>query len=408
MIRYLLWVFCSLMLIGCSKGLNKAAPDQDSFLPPEEDSSFHMVEEVPAEEDRAWAGNIAAALDDRLLTAQVIMTGIEGKDALSRVMKGLLLDNPPGGIMLFKYNLDTETEGIRPFIDECVSLIGEAISGSSGLPPLSPFVAVDHEGGMVHRFGPGITPLPAPASFWKTAQIYGREYALKRIEETARQSGETIRELGITMNLAPVAEVLDEENHLFLETRSYGPDPDFTEAAVRAFMRGMETAGIACVVKHFPGNTGNDPHNGSAILTADRETLDRMVRPFAGLIRDTHVPAIMVSHIVVAAWDEARNASLSPRVIQDWLRGGLGFTGILLADDFSMSAVADSGIESGAAAVEALNAGLDMVMTWPKNLASVHRAILSALQEGRLPRERLQEAATRIILEKIRYGLIAS
>jgi beta-N-acetylhexosaminidase len=259
---------------------------------------------------------------------------------------------------------------------------------------------------MVHRFGAGVAPLPAPASFWDAAQIQGRELALKRVEETAQNSGREIRELGITMNLAPVAEILDEENHFFLETRSYGPDPDFTEAAVSAFIRGMETAGIACVVKHFPGNTSEDPHSGRGVLTVDREALDKMVKPFAGVIQEVHVPAVMVSHIVVSAWDEERNASLSPKIIQDWLRGNLGFTGIVVADDFSMSAVAASGIDSGAAAVEALNAGVDMVMTWPRNLASVHRAILTALQEGRLSRERLQEAVERIILEKIHYGLI--
>jgi beta-N-acetylhexosaminidase len=394
------------MLIGCSKDLNKPSPDRTSFLTNEKTPSRSAAVEVPVEEYQAWAEKMAAAMDDRTLTAQVIMTGIDGKNTLPKVMKSLLIDNPPGGIMLFKYNLDTETELVRPFIDECVSLIGDAISGASGLPPISPFVAVDHEGGMVHRFRPGVASLPAPASFWDTAQVQGREAALKEIEAVALQSGQAIRELGITMNLAPVAEILDEENHLFLETRSYGPDPDFTEAAARAFIRGMETAGIACVVKHFPGNTGEDPHTGRAILAADREILDKMVKPFAGVIQDVHVPALMVSHIVAAAWDAERNASLSPQVIQAWLRGNLGFTGIVMADDFSMSAIAALGIDSGAAAVEALNAGIDMVMTWPRNLASVHRAILTALQEGRLSRERLQEAVARLLLEKIRYGLI--
>jgi beta-N-acetylhexosaminidase len=71
-----------------------------------------------------------------------------------------------------------------------------------------------------------------------------------------------------------------------------------------------------------------------------------------------------------------------------------------------MAAVASLGLSPERAAVEALAAGADMVMTWPRNIASVHGAILSALEEGRLPRQRLREAAGRIIAEKIRYGLV--
>jgi beta-N-acetylhexosaminidase len=398
------------MLIGCFRDTNKSAPDQDFFFTHERTPPLNRSGEGTAlavKEYRAWAETIAAAMDDRLLTAQVIMTGIDGKDTLNKVMKTLLSNSPPGAIMLFKYNLDTENEAVRLFLEECVSFIGAAIFNASGIPELVPFVAVDHEGGLVHRFGPGVAPLPAPAWFWDSAQNQGRESALTAVEETAQRSGREIRNLGITMNLAPVAELLDEENRFFLETRSYGPDPDFTEAAVSAFIRGMEAAGIACVVKHFPGNTGEDPHSGRAVLAADREALDKMVKPFAGVIREGHVPAVMVSHIVVSAWDEERNASLSPKIIRDWLRGNLGFTGIVVADDFSMSAVAASGLDSGTAAVEALNAGVDMVMTWPRNLASVHRAILTALQEGRLSREQLRESVARIIFEKIRYGLIS-
>lgn len=397
------------MVIGCLRDTNKPAPDQDFFLTHEKTPPLNLSEEDTArsvKEDRERAGTIAAAMDDRTLAAQVIMTGIDGKLTLNKVMKTLLSNSPPGAIMLFKYNLDTEKENVRLFLDECVSFIGATISDAPGIPAIIPFVAIDHEGGMVHRFGHEVAPLPAPASFWDSTQSQGRASALKAVEETAQNSGREIRQLGITMNLAPVAELLDEENRFFLETRSYGPDPDFTEAAVSAFIRGMEAAGIACVVKHFPGNTGEDPHSGRAILAADRETLDKMVKPFAGVIREVHVPAIMVSHIVVSAWDEERNASLSPKIIRDWLRGKLGFTGIVVADDFSMSAVAASGIDSGAAALEALNAGVDMVMTWPRNLASVHRAILTALQDGHLSRERLRESVERIIFEKIRYGLI--
>jgi beta-N-acetylhexosaminidase len=393
--------------VGCAKDTN---PPVSGQLLPQGPAAVPEPEPEPVQGARVYreqAARIAASLDDRLLAAQVLMSGIDGKPpALSDDMKTLLRNSPPGGIMLFTYNLDAEKETIRAFLETCSGYITTAFPCQDELPGIPPFIAVDHEGGAVHRFGQGVYRLPEPAWFWETAQARGREYALKELEASARRSGEEIRALGITMNFAPVAEILDRENRLFLETRSYGPDPDFTEAAVQAFIQGMEAAGIACVVKHFPGNTGTDPHIGRAIFTADQETLKRMIQPFAGVIRDKQPPAIMVSHIVVPEWDPERIASLSPRIIRERLRGNLGFTGMVLGDDFSMGAVADTGLSPEAAVVEALNAGLDMVMTWPRNLSKTHKAILKALQEGRLSRERLKQAAEQILAEKIRYGLI--
>jgi beta-N-acetylhexosaminidase len=131
-----------------------------------------------------------------------------------------------------------------------------------------------------------------------------------------------------------------------------------------------------------------------------------MVEPFAELIRAGPPSGIMVSHAVVPAWDGERNASLSAEVMGGRLRGELGFKGIVLGDDFSMGALAGSGFRPEEAAVEALIAGADMVMAWPLNLRSIHGSILQALEAGRLSRNRLEEAAARIIAEKLRYGLV--
>jgi beta-N-acetylhexosaminidase len=352
-------------------------------------------------EYRKRAARIASSMDDYNLSAQVLMTGLDGRTFLSEPMKALLRDHPPGGIMFFKYNLNTEKEGVRSFLADCSSLVA-----ASSSPAITPFLAVDHEGGLVHRFGSGVEKLPEPASFWETARAEGWETALAAVETGARRSGREIRDLGITMNFAPVAEILTNENGLFLESRSYGSDGAFVEAASAAFIRGMDAAGIACVVKHFPGNSGTDPHKGPAVFRADRETLDQMVRPFASIIANLSPPALMVSHMAVPLWDGERSASLSPEIIRERLRGDMGFTGIILGDDYAMGAVAATGLSVEDAAVEALNAGVDMVMVWPANIRIVHGAFLAALREGRLSRERLRDAVERILTQKIRYGLI--
>jgi beta-N-acetylhexosaminidase len=345
---------------------------------------------------RERAAAIAAALDNRQLAAQVILTGIDGKGSLAPAMAALLEEIPAGGIMLFRYNVDIEKKNIASFLQSVTERVG-------GIPP---FMAIDHEGGWVHRFGAGVERLPAPFSYWERIEREGREAVLAAIEEDAARSGREIRALGITMNLAPVVEYLTGENTSFLEERSYGPDGEFVGQAAAAFIRGMGAAGVSCVAKHFPGNTGADPHKGRPLLGGDAETLGRMIEPFAALIRTAAPSGIMVSHAVVPAWDGERNASLSAEVMERRLRGELGFTGIVLGDDFSMGALAGSGFTPDEAAAEALIAGADMVMAWPMNIRSVHGSILKALETGRLSRERLEEAAARIIAEKLRYGII--
>ena len=349
---------------------------------------------------RIAASRIAASLDDSALAAQVLLTGIEGRVTLSSAMRSLLERVPAGGIMLFRYNLDTSKDDVKKLLSETVSLV----SVKTGIPP---FMAVDHEGGLVHRFGEGVGRLPSAYSFWELAQAEGRPAALASAERLYRVSAEELRGLGITMVLGPVAEILDRDNQKFLETRSYGPDPAFTQDASSAYIRSMGAAGIASVIKHFPGNSAADPHTGASSLRAGKATLNEMVRPFSGIISRLSPPALMLSHVIVPALDERLNASLSSRVINDWLRLELGFDGIIIADDFSMAAIAASGLSPTAAAVTALNAGVDMIMTWPSSLTTMHLAILDALRSGRLPKSRLLEAAERIIAEKIRFGLMA-
>jgi beta-N-acetylhexosaminidase len=395
--RFLWWFFGVLCLAGCAKGSARMeAAESPAVIP-----AARADPGGYAETQRERAFNLAFSLDDRSLAAQVLMAGVDGNGRPSEPMRALLETIPVGALVFFKHNLDTEPERIAPFIGECVRLVLAAAGAGEGIPP---FTAVDHEGGRIHRFGPGVQRLPPAASFWDLAQREGRNSALAALAESAFRSGTELRGLGITMNLAPVAEVLNGENRSFLGDRSYGPDADFVEAAAAAFIQGMERAGIACVVKHFPGNSAADPHRERTVLTGDRESLSALVRPFAGLVRRVKVPALMVCHALVPAWDAERAASLSPSVIRDRIRGDLAFTGILLADDFSMGAAGSAG--APAVAVEAINAGVDMIMVWPADLAAVHRALLSALGEGRVSRERLQAAAAGILLEKIRRGMV--
>jgi beta-N-acetylhexosaminidase len=260
---------------------------------------------------------------------------------------------------------------------------------------------VDHEGGNVNRFLPGVAALPAASSYWALSLERGRKEALTKIEEDSLRVGIEINELGINLNFAPVAEFLYDGNCDFLASRSYGPDPSFISDAASAFVHAMEQSGVLCVVKHFPASAGADPHYSASLLDLSKTVLDGLVSPFASLF-ENGARAVMIAHTAVPAID-SKIASLSSVVMKDWLRDELGFDGIIICDDFSMAA---AGIQSAEeAAVQSIAAGADMVLVWPPDLIRTYRAILSALEDGRLSRERLTDAAERIIYEKIRMKL---
>jgi beta-N-acetylhexosaminidase len=215
--------------------------------------------------------------------------------------------------------------------------------------------------------------------------------------------------LGINLNLAPVAESLNSYNSAFLGNRSYGPDSDFCAEAAAAFIRGMERAGVLCAAKHFPGSAGTDPHRFSSSLDIKTQELDQLTAPFAALIQAGQGRALMISHTLVRARDPENIASLSPAVMQNWLRQELMFTGIIIADDFSMVAArstAGASLSQEEAAVKSLAAGADMVLVWPSGLRKTHRAIQAALEDGRIPHAQLRESAARVIYEKMRMKLM--
>ena len=400
-LKFVFTVFLLLLFFACSE-------KKDNVSEPVKEESAEVI--APNEDDvrREYAMLAASAMDDRQLSAQVIFTGIDGKGSLTRDMKILLSECPAGGIVLFKYNLDTDNAAIQKLVAESAALIAEGAvvelteDTSFAIPP---FVVVDHEGGKVNRFMPGTADLPSANSYWDKTQNEGRGGVILHILTDSFNAGKKLKGLGVNFNLAPVAEFINKDNIKFLEGRSYGPDPAFTVDAAKAFIMGMELAGVICAVKHFPGSAGADPHLFPGTLNGDKTALKELVFPFASLIKDNRTRAIMVSHSFVPAWDAENIASLSPAVMGEWLRREFGFNGLIISDDFSMGAATGSGhTRPEEAAVQSLIAGADIVLVWPPDLRRTHKAILAALTAGRLSRRRLEESAGRIIYEKMGGG----
>ncbi len=256
-----------------------------------------------------------------------------------------------------------------------------------GLPPL---VAIDQEGGSVVRLCDGVEPIPSMIALRAVGHIESAQRA-------GPQTALDLRRAGCTMDFAPVLDLALDPRNTVIGTRAFGSDPQNVAAFGSAFARGLQRGGIAPCYKHFPGHgaTSVDSHRALPVLDAgERTLLERDVVPFAAVAHDA--VAFMSAHVLVRAWDSQRPATLSRRIATDLLRSTLGFQGVLVTDCLEMDAVAGFGaVES---AVEALSAGADLLLfSHHLELAlAAAAAIETAVEEGRVPLQRLLEAHGRV------------
>ena len=217
-------------------------------------------------------------------------------------------------------------------------------------------------------------------------------------EEIYAAIGVRLAEAGVTMNLAPVADVNVDPRNPVIGVRSFSADPTVAARQVAAAVRGTQRAGVAACVKHFPGHgaTVDDSHH--EVATVDRPLAAlRAVEfaPFAAVA--TTARAIMTGHLLVPALD-TEVATVSRPVTTGWLRERLGFTGTIVTDALEMKAVsATVGMVEGF--VRALIAGADTIesgaLDYPELLDQIPKAVLQAVHDERLTAERLADAAAR-------------
>jgi beta-N-acetylhexosaminidase len=255
-------------------------------------------------------------------------------------------------------------------------------------------VAADEEGGDVTRlhYGEG-SPVPGNLALG----------VVDDVELTARVARAIASELiraGINLDFAPSVDVNTDPQNPVIGTRSFGEEPGLVARHGRAFVEALQLCGVAACAKHFPGHgaTHTDSHEALPQIDGDLDALRACeLPPFVAAI-EAGVQAIMSAHIVFPALDE-RPATLSRRILTDLLRGELDYDGVVITDALEMKAIsATRGI--GSAAVEALAAGADAVLTGnrdgERDCADIVDAVRAALASGELASERLEEAAARV------------
>jgi beta-N-acetylhexosaminidase len=287
------------------------------------------------------------------MTARAFITGVSGL-TLAADERDFMRAERPWGFILFKRNIETPAQ-VTALTKELRECIGE---------PDAP-VLIDQEGGRVQRFGPPHWPVYPPGALFGTLYDTDRKLGLTAARLSARLIADDLIDLGVTVNCLPLADVPVAGADAVIGNRAYGTEPGKVAAIARAVTDGLEQGGVLPVLKHIPGHgrATADTHFRLPVLDTPKAELERT--DFAAFQPLADLPMAMTAHVVFSALDPAQPATTSATIIEQVIRGSIGFQGLLMSDDVSMNALAGSIAERTRAIV---SAGCDMVLHCNGNL----------------------------------------
>ncbi|MGZ9812426.1 glycoside hydrolase family 3 N-terminal domain-containing protein [Pseudoroseicyclus sp. H15] len=290
-----------------------------------------------------------------MLNATIL--GIEGT-SLSEDERAFFAGAQPWGFILFARNVE-DPEQLNVLTGELRQSVGRNAP-----------VLIDQEGGRVERLGPPLWPhyLPALDQMARASDPIRAQWLRYRL------IAEDLRSVGIDVNCAPLADLVEDETHPVLRNRLYGSEIPVVVDAARAAAEGLRAGGVLPVLKHIPGygRAQVDSHLEPARVTASAEALAaRDFAPFHAL-RDMRMG--MTSHAIYEAIDPVRPGTLSPEVIA-LIRRDIGFSGLLMTDDVSMEALSGSLAERSA---NAIAAGCDLVLHCNGRLSEMQAVVEAA------------------------------
>ena len=311
---------------------------------------------------------------------QCLMVGIP-QPSLDAETRRMLADLQPGGVILFRRNY-TDPDTLQALCADIHTLTPEH-------PPL---IALDHEGGRVHR-------LSLPFTHFPPALQIGQTGSPQLAQAVGVALGQELRSVGIDIDFAPVLDVYSNPDNTVIGDRAFGSEPQRVAEFGCALAAGLRAAGVLPCGKHFPGHgaTVIDSHDDLPYDERDRATLEEVdLPPFQAAIAQ-EIELLMTAHVVYPAFDPQQPASLSSIIMNDLLRKRLGFQGVIVSDDLEMGAIVRHS-SVAAAAVQALSAGADLLLVCQslEHARSARDACRQALQRGVLTEERVTEAQRRV------------
>ncbi|WP_328419083.1 MULTISPECIES: glycoside hydrolase family 3 N-terminal domain-containing protein [unclassified Micromonospora] len=409
----------ALLVSGCSGSPDRPAPTPGPGGTSAGPSAPGATPTGDPADPAVRAAALVATLPDEDLVGQVLMPYAYG-DSATKVSPGSAagnralagVDTPAemiakyrlGGLILVGFSADDPTKGNQETSNvdnpkQVHELTGglRAAAGRLAAGPAPFLIGTDQEYGVVTRVTDGVTVLPS-------ALAAGAAGNPALTEAAWRAAGTELAAMGINVDFAPVADVLATRSAV-IGSRSYGADPKQAAAQVGGAVRGLQAAGVAATLKHFPGHghSADDSHQDLPVLSQSAAALQSGAWPpfTAGI--DAGAMAVMSGHLDARAIDPGTPATFSHKLLTDVLRGQLGFKGVVITDGMNMPPA--KRWAPGEAAVRALNAGNDLILMTP-NVGQAYDGLLAALRGGSLARPRLVEAVTRVLTMKFRLAAL--
>jgi len=318
-----------------------------------------------------------------------LMLGLPGPDVSESDVR-LFEETGAGGLILYRRNFESP-ERLRRMLTRLESALGRRL-----------LVATDHEGGRIIMLGEGVTVFPDNLAAGTAGEV-------GFVNRQGLFEGRELRRLGVDVSFAPVLDVLTERYSPNIGIRSYGKDPALVARCGAARIRGLQAAGLSACAKHFPGkgHASVDAHLGLPLIDSDwSEMRAAHLPPFMAAI-EAGVDCLMTSHPLYPRLDPAPRtpATFSRLIVEAYLRGELGYRGVIASDDLEMGAIGEL-CPIGEAAVRAAAAGHDLLLVCHTAAAqrAAHAALLAAYRGGGLPVRALEESVARLEVLEARRG----
>jgi len=300
----------------------------------------------------------------------------------------LINESHIGGFILFSSDVRSIEQ-----VQQLTSSLQETAKQNSNLPL---FIAVDEEGGRVSRIG-RLFPERSPSAY-----SLGQSGDPQNAYDAYYTIGQRLAYLGFNMNFAPVADVWSNPANTVIGDRAFGREPELVSSMVEAAVRGLHSAGILAVVKHFPGHgdTLEDSHYNMAFFHHDRERFDSVEAiPFqAGIAAGTE--GIMMGHITTPNINPGLPATFSDYFMEQILREEMGFDGLIITDALDMGALTNY-FSQDEIVLQAFLGGADILLM-PNNPSVAVNTMVNAFHDGLFTEERLHQSLRRILYFKTR------
>lgn len=301
---------------------------------------------------------------------------------VNKTMRDVSKDYPIGGMILYAHNIVDEAQ-LGEFIAEIRTLNG------------SPLLAIDEEGGRIARIANNENfDVPKYESMAAIAESGDPNEAYK----AAFTIGSYIKKYGFDIDYAPVADVNTNPENIVIGARAFSDDPETAAEFVVSYLNGLDSAGVIGTLKHFPGHgdVKTDTHSGYAETNKTwEEMLECEMIPFKAGI-EAGAQMIMTAHIAAPkVTGDDLPATLSSVILQDKLRGELGFKGIIVTDAMDMGAITTQ-FGNAEAAIKSIQAGVDVVLC-SKDFTQVFDAVVNAVEKGDIKESRIDESVKRIL-----------